>query len=205
MTTANRRNSYLLKKYPESFFEDNFLYIYFVSMTSNILQCTITKSEADDEYINVDMLKRCTEHGDAVRPYFLFVEANKSFINKELNVTTTTSAYDITNLYLSDADGNEIDTTDTNADFIVNMDIVKKEDKVYTDYFIAALYDTDGVLIDTNYVKDIDENTQSSDSFSCKINFSGTNKKIGSIKVFAWSFLDKMTPVSDVKTLSLAE
>lgn len=209
---SNRRNDYLLEQYPRSFFEDNFLYIYYICGTSTVIDYTITKVEEDESYINIEMFERKEESSDAVALHFLFVEADKSLLNKKLKITTTPYSYNITDLYLSDRSGNKIIKPDTNTDFVVNIDIESVESHHYIDLCIVAVYDEKGAFICMECIEDIKKNINDTGRYSFRVPIPETDREIGSVKAFVWDkifikrpWLGSMFPLSEMKELTFTQ
>lgn len=113
----------------------------------------------------------------------------------------TSYGYEITNLYLTDHDGNIIPKPTKSTGFRVHVDVTG-EGESRDVYFIAAAYGTNSALIGASCIKD---DIPTDKSFSLDMAMQKTEKEISQLKVFAWNFPGNMVAASEVKTLSFPE
>ena len=141
-----------------------------------------------------------------VRSMIDVVEPDTEYVFPEATYTYTIGGcvvpaiypYTINSLKLVSENGEEYDTPPTDKSFIVDVDITKNSERESKDYFIVAVYDTDGALISMNYIK---ANLPTGSDFSCGVNIPKTDKTIGSIKAFVWDALGGMTPLAEGKVM----
>lgn len=142
-----------------------------------------------------------------VRSMIDVVEPDTEYIFPEVTYTYTIGGcvippeypYTINSIKLVSESGEEYDAPPADKSFIVDVDITEIVNRSSKDYFIVAVYDTNGALISMNYIKaDLPANA----SFSCGVNISKTDKTIGSIKVFVWDALGSMETLAESKSLT---
>ncbi len=109
-------------------------------------------------------------------------------------VKITSYPYEISNTVLSSYSGEILEIVPQNGGFIVEAKVTEVLERNSRDYFIIAVYDTNGGLIGLNYIKmDVPSNT----SISFGINIPQTDFDIGNITVFVWDSFSEMTPLAE--------
>ncbi|MGN0181587.1 MAG: hypothetical protein ACI4DP_04130, partial [Candidatus Ornithomonoglobus sp.] len=107
--------------------------------------------------------------------------------------------YEITLLRFTDTNGNEIIVPEQGKSFIVEAGIAKTQERDEKDYLFVTVYDTNGVLLNIDYVK-----AKFAVDGECSFGFyvPAQDKEIGSIKAFVWNTFNSMQPLAESKIIA---
>lgn len=103
---------------------------------------------------------------------------------------------------VTDTSGVEIAKPIVNQSFIAEVNIIKTEERNEKDYLFIVVYDTDGALINLDYVK-----AKFTVDGECLFGFNipAQKKEIGSIKAFVWNTFNSMEPLAKTKILTFID
>lgn len=102
--------------------------------------------------------------------------------------------YTVNSLTAKAADGTIYSAPPSDRSFITELEVEKVGARDSSDYFIVAIYGTDGSLIGLNYAY---ANIGVGQKIAYGINIPKTNKAIGEIRAFIWDSLSGMKPLSE--------
>ena len=99
---------------------------------------------------------------------------------------------------MKSTNGEALTSAPDNSGFIVNAQFIKLQKRDMSDYLFVAVYDVNGALVSLDYVQ-----ANFAENYAYNIGFyiPAQEKKIGSIKAFAWSAFNDMTPLAESKEL----
>lgn len=214
LTNLFTANSYeyrfLTEKYNEAFFENNYLFIYYIDKGSSGNVYSAPAISESLSGIEMKVNKEYSGDADDIVEWYLLCELDRAFSEKTISVTLTKFGkdvsveypYQINGLRITNTAGKVIEKVQNNTSFIVEADITKTEDRNEKDYLFVAVYDTDGALISLDYVK-----AKFSVDGECSFGFSipPQEKSVGSVKAFVWNTFNSMEPLAENKTLSFTE
>ena len=203
-------NSFLAKKYNEAFFENNYLFIYYIDKGSSGNLYSAPNISESSSGIEIKINKEYSGDADDIVEWYLLCELDRAFSEKTISVTLTKFGknvnveypYQINGLRITNTAGEVIEKIQNNTGFIVEADITKTEERNEKDYLFVAVYDTDGALISLDYVK-----AKFAVDGKCSFGFSipPQEKSVGSVKAFVWNTFNSMEPLAENKTLYLGK
>ena len=108
-------------------------------------------------------------------------------------VHITSKVYELSSISLRDIEGENIEIIPENVEFIINISLKKLYERDANDFLIVAIYDDEGALVSYDYKK-----TESAVDEECFFGFNipQQDRVIGGVKLFVWSSLDEMRPLS---------
>ncbi|MDO5396454.1 MAG: Ig-like domain-containing protein [bacterium] len=110
--------------------------------------------------------------------------------------------YKINELIIKSESGEILDKAPANSGFIINTKFTKIKERDAEDYVFIAVYDTDGALLNVDYIQ---SNLIENHTYSVGFYVPKQEKAIGSVKAFVWSGFNSTEPLAGAELLSVSE
>ncbi len=107
--------------------------------------------------------------------------------------------YRIDNLSIVSENGSSLALIPDNQSFIVDVEFTKLKKRDVKDYIFAAVYDTNGVLLNIDYAK---ANFSETGEYSIGFNVPAQSVRVGEVRAFVWNTFDSAVPLAEPKSIN---